>query len=821
MTDDHIDQPPLPEPPKKKRKKRKPLNCAECRRLKLKCDREVPCSNCKRRGCTSQCWGVDMDDHQNDDRHSFSSHYDKANTSNQTATLGVSQGETGVAREQISVSDGDRSSRFPEGPSEILPTFVPSATSVHFAASQPPASSLSPHSLPGSDRTAFQERSFGSLRIGRDGRSRYLGPTAASQWLRDQESAEDRGVPSLSRVSSPLANQSHASRFSLAVHRATTFPFDNSFSALTKESIIASMPSWSEANGLIEAYYRYFAFHFEIVSRSTLQQILQQAYSYVRNRTLGQSLKVHPQELALLFIVFAMGARYSLESTLDEAPDLEYLPLAQACLAKGDFMAHNTLAGVQALVIMAFYNLEAEDGRSGDSAWPLFGLAMRIIQAMGLHRDGQRWGLPDHIIEERRRIFWESYSADIFQANCFSRPNSIYPEYVDTAFPAERYIEDGLEPGEKGYFTLKYELSQLSVRIIDLTMRASAPDYIQIVDLHKALISFQRDIPYTFRCRAMLESLPSEYADPVNAREQSPQPSKRDLSKTFQRTLLAMMLTETNLYLHRPFFARAMLDTAADPTRSAYGLSYLTVVERCNAMVQLVAEIHALYPSVSARHWALWYHLFNAAVCMGNLVLHRPHDQLAGFAMIQLESTIGLYLKIVPLRSSPAVMRNLKWLWRLRARAAQAGTRGADTSTCDVESIEDADVDDANMLGWRTRLIERATETGGINLPTSAQISASRQAVPSNEPVTAVNETISKALEELFTSSSSSAHFRSPGTTSQSMDPAADLLFSQLCNLPMEPSDGTFGNTTDPSADLWEWDDGLEGVDLSAIDWGT
>lgn len=69
--------------------------------------------------------------------------------------------------------------------SEILPTFVPSATSVHFAASQPSAPSLSPHSLPGSDRIASQERSFGSLRIGQDGRSRYLGPTAASQWLRD------------------------------------------------------------------------------------------------------------------------------------------------------------------------------------------------------------------------------------------------------------------------------------------------------------------------------------------------------------------------------------------------------------------------------------------------------------------------------------------------------------------------------------------------------------------------------------------------------------------------------------------------------------
>ncbi|KAE8540859.1 hypothetical protein D1P53_002211 [Cryptococcus gattii VGV] len=754
MADDHIDQPPLPEPPKKKRKKRKPLNCSvdvSSSNVIVKSLVVIVSVGVASLSAGGLIW-------------------------RSTITMDINQVGTGVARGQISISDGDRSSGFPEGPSEILPTFVPPATSMHFAASQPPAPSLSPHSLPGSDRVPFQERSFGSLRIGQDGRSRYLGPTAASQWLRDQESTDDREIPSLSRVASPPPNQSHVSRLSHAVHRGTTFPFDNSFFPLTKESIIASMPSWSEANGLVEAYYRYFAFHFEIVSRSTLQQILQQAYSYIRNRTVGQSLTVHPQELALLFIVFAMGARYSLESTLDEAPGAEYLPLAKACLAKGDFMAHNTLPGVQALVIMAFYNLEAEDGRSGDSAWPLFGLAMRIIQAMGLHRDGQRWGLPEHIIEERRRVFWESYSADIFQANCFSRPNSIYPEYVDTALPAERYIEDGLGPGEKGYFTLKYELSQLSVRIIDLTMRASAPDYTQIIDLHKALISFQRDIPYAFRCRAMLESLPSEYADPVNAREQSPQPSKRDLSKTFQRTLLAMMLTETNLYLHRPFFARAMLDTAADPTRSTYGLSYLTVVERCNAMVQLVAEIHALYPSPVSKN------------CTASVV--------------------------------PAVMRNLKWLWRLRARAAQAGTRGADTSICDVESIEDADVDDANLLGWRTRLIERAAETGGINLPMSAQISASRQAVPSTESATAVNETISKALEELFTSSSSSAQFRSPGTASQSMDPAADLLFSQLCNLPMESSNSTFANTADPNVDLWEWDDRLEGVDLSTIDWG-
>lgn len=54
---------------------------------------------------------------RNDDRHSSSSRYDQANVSNQTVTLNDNQGETGVAREQMSVLDGDRPSGFPDGPS--------------------------------------------------------------------------------------------------------------------------------------------------------------------------------------------------------------------------------------------------------------------------------------------------------------------------------------------------------------------------------------------------------------------------------------------------------------------------------------------------------------------------------------------------------------------------------------------------------------------------------------------------------------------------------------------------------------------------------
>ncbi|KAF7968251.1 hypothetical protein HWV62_31547 [Athelia sp. TMB] len=37
------------------RRARGELACAECKRLKLKCDRKVPCSSCVRRGCSTVC----------------------------------------------------------------------------------------------------------------------------------------------------------------------------------------------------------------------------------------------------------------------------------------------------------------------------------------------------------------------------------------------------------------------------------------------------------------------------------------------------------------------------------------------------------------------------------------------------------------------------------------------------------------------------------------------------------------------------------------------------------------------------------------------
>jgi hypothetical protein len=59
---------------------------------------------------------------------------------------------------------------------------------------------------------------------------------------------------------------------------------------------------------------------------------------------------VSHQQMALLLVIFAMGTLYNLELAPNDSSAEEYFALAKTCLAKGNFMVHNTLAGVQTLV---------------------------------------------------------------------------------------------------------------------------------------------------------------------------------------------------------------------------------------------------------------------------------------------------------------------------------------------------------------------------------------------------------------------------------------------------------------------------------------
>lgn len=91
---------------------------------------------------------------------------------------------------------------------------------------------------------------------------------------------------------------------------------------------------------------------FDVAPRTAITPILDHLYptSGAQGPLQERRIRLHPQELALIFIIFAMGARHNLEWNLGEGPEEEYLALAKTCLARGAFLTHHTIAAVQTLV---------------------------------------------------------------------------------------------------------------------------------------------------------------------------------------------------------------------------------------------------------------------------------------------------------------------------------------------------------------------------------------------------------------------------------------------------------------------------------------
>ncbi|WWC60056.1 uncharacterized protein I303_102619 [Kwoniella dejecticola CBS 10117] len=803
---------------RKKRKARPQLSCTECRRLKLKCDRQIPCSTCIRRECADKCHakeiaepelsGADLEVARLQERLSSLEQFihranisETSQSSNNSAGVGVGVGAMNPpTKRNQDTAPGDRKrprhtsspshttttrdaqpvthaiaghSPFPSSehsfgsaqnnleyqfhppapPTPVsairpfdyttgqTPVFTnePYVSQTAYIARQPVASTSSFQGFQGipnvggtgqppdtglAGKTAdnTDEQGHGTLVISRSGRSKYLGRTAAAEWLKNQEMVESgESPPPTSRMPSPglSYDQSHQMShmgmdtgtgmgMTTSLGATVAFPFNTASRLISTSAILAVLPPRSEGRLLIDTYFRHFSWHFNIASKSLIDSISDKAYSGSRSSE-TQQYDVSAQQLALLFVVFAVGSYYNLELSPDDPSVEDYLGVSKACLAKGDFLANNTTAGVQTLHIMAHLLLSMDSGKNGDSAWPLWGLTAHMSLAMGLHRDGARWNLPDHAVEERRRVFWECHSTEIMSCNCFSRPGIINPNHVDTAYPR-------IVPGDIEVFhRAKYELSHVFAAVLDHSSQVKTPPYSECLALYQRACEFERNVPYELRSRPVLCALPSAYPAPESAIAASPPIDKRNLHLTFQQFTIAMNISELIVFLMRPYFAQALHECPEDPTRSTYGQSYLAVVERCNAIAIIATNAYSLYPHAAARHWWIWYHAFSSAICMGSLILKNPQNVLAGLALTIIDNVVDVYQQVVGSRNSPRMVKNLNWLRRLqqklKGRLTQSpyktATSATAATTATAAETANSDDDDAELLGWRTRLISR------------------------------------------------------------------------------------------------------------------
>ncbi|PVH82125.1 hypothetical protein DL98DRAFT_653478 [Cadophora sp. DSE1049] len=534
--------------------------------------------------------------------------------------------------------------------------------------------------------------SDGTLMLDKGGRSKYLGPTAGSEWLKDSEMQEGLDSSENTRAPSPEITQTSTSfqpGLLSAITSPNTFPFSAGMPKMSTRQLLSHLPPKDEAWTLAEAYYRYCAWHHDVAPKSRFEKTFDRVYALADGR--HPSTRVNAQEIALVYIIIAQGTMYNIEMPAFDSSADSWLHLAELALVKGDFLSNNMIPGVQTL--------------------------------MGMHRDGTRWNLPEDVVEERRKVFWECNAADVFQAHCFSRPSAVNPEHCDTAFPSE---PPNLH-GDKSYFILRFELSQISSEILTMAMRVRKPQYSEVTDLDLRLAAFERSLPFSIRCRAALMAMPSRYPQAEAAIEASPEPSRSSMTISFQQTNLALNVSETIINLHRPYFAKALYEHIDDRMKSAYASSFLAVIERCAIILAIVTDIHARFPAVSIRQWNLWYHVYNSALCLGTLVLRDARNAMATFAVGQIDVAIALFTSLTQHgANTPRYRRNLQWLQKLRAKASDKISEASAAPRLSPQrgtehhgnGDEREDADDVELLGWRTRLIERV----GQDRPTRSTI---------------------------------------------------------------------------------------------------
>ncbi|KAJ3725495.1 fungal-specific transcription factor domain-containing protein, partial [Lentinula raphanica] len=447
-----------------------------------------------------------------------------------------------------------------------------------------------------------------------------------------------------------------------------------------------------------------------------------------------------------------------------------YYQLAQASLSLQPVLEKPSIVTIQCLHVMSIYNAMSGEGtanpasdtsndtgastgeskKTGQSetsmemTWSLITMAAHLSQTIGLHRDSERWGLSPKIVQRRRILFWDLFVADVWQSLNTGRPPSFSLAYIDCSFPQYEGVnmKDGSSQGNDNSTTSAKNLtgiekskrdgyafeiwqfrfaSECLAEVVSRTLTAETPTYATIMDLDRKVREFP--LPENFIDRgagssakdAGLGGIPntfptaSNYANPPTAESEG---QDSDMSFSFMKCVLDHIRETVLMYIHRSFFAQAIIDQPTNPLKSVYAPSFLAAYRAAATILRSVREQFILWPNSCARFWTMWTFAFSAAVVFGTVVTRGPRSPLAASAMGELDQACILFSKAATYskRATKAlpILTTLREKARLALAAAQSKNPEKPLSDGELWNIkkEESDPnDELSIFAGHTRLV--------------------------------------------------------------------------------------------------------------------
>ncbi|KAI9064180.1 hypothetical protein FKP32DRAFT_1570746 [Trametes sanguinea] len=661
------------------------LSCAECRRLKLRCDRAIPCGSCVKRGCAAICPDGSLTT-------------GKGNRFVLASTQDLHEKINQLASRVRDLEDALRTSHAQHSP-EPHPLLSEELLRIKAPIQRENLINTGTSNGNSEEQSGDVVDSFGSLSISDNGRTNYFGQ-ATSSWNEDNEDdARDQRMSALRKLLSPEI-LSLSGLFPIAPSLPLTVDA-HTMKIERLRSLFWYLPGLDEATELRRIYFQHAAWMYHPVS---VGQFNENAFNvfYNPNKAVDMEDPLLPHQYSLLYMVFAIG---SLMDTSRPAYNVEaekYHHLARAALFQSPIFEEPTLTAVQSLYLMAFYLFLSERHGSGvGSRWAFMGLAVKLgvsvppscvsASYLRIDRDAGKWHISNDEVQRRREAFWELYSYDLLQSFTLGRPPSFTLAHVDCKKP---YTDD--PANEETFHWWKHRFTSECMNLVyDQAFGAKTPTYSTVLQLDRKLRGFA--VPPSLQIAGFgnSESRVGSYYESVPL--------------ILQRHLVLAIRESNLLYMHRGFFARAISDHPKDPLGSPYGGSFIAAYRSAGSLVALVRNIHSQLKELSERMWFLWTHLFSCSIILGSIVTRCPSMSLAPSALVQLDSACELFRKTAPGFRAEKVLDIMMRL-REKAHASLAAYRNTPPSrpgTLSEPTTPADDNDELSTLGGKTRLVEQ------------------------------------------------------------------------------------------------------------------
>ncbi|KAI5987121.1 fungal-specific transcription factor domain-containing protein [Pisolithus albus] len=487
------------------------------------------------------------------------------------------------------------------------------------------------------ERTSELVESLGMLSISDTGVRRFFGPTGGSYCLLMSDNITPQpNAPG----SSSLVRDSKSPENDISIPAS---PRNPARSTLTIEELVNyHLPTEERAHYLTGIYVEQASWLFQSVSHNQILLELLPAY-YVNGASHVTQAGENPHRLGLLFLVFAIGAL--LDPSQDpgnKEADL-YHEAAHASICLQSVMEKPTLETIQALHLLSVYNAVSGNEVAGketsvETSWSLVTLAAHLAHMFGLHRDGLRWELPADVTARRRIVFWDLFVADVWNCLEAGRPPTFSLPYIDCLFPG------GLSPHDKihmdsngrafcGTWVFRFA-SDCVADVAARTLTYDLPSYSTILELDRKVRNFP--VP------AVVEEFAAAASGAIPTK-----PVDKDigLMESMGRYVMSNSREVILLYIHRSFFAQAIIENSINPLDSTYTPSFLAAYRASLTILRTVKAQYDLHPKLTARLWPVWTYAFSAAVVFGIIVTRGPRSPMASSAMKELRDACVLFSK--------------------------------------------------------------------------------------------------------------------------------------------------------------------------------